>query len=198
MPLRILMALLLTLAASTGCASTSSHLNAEKNEPNAYRLRLASLTLEDLCIEYIVPDERPRTPGEILSIKPINGVITSKYGPRKLKSAQKAKLHKGIDLSAKLGTEVKASGEGEVLFSGRRNGYGKVVEIDHGEGLMTRYAHLDDYKVRAGQAISAGTPIGTLGQTGQTTGPNLHFEVLIEDKPVNPDDVLGWINGQDT
>ncbi|MDL2226580.1 M23 family metallopeptidase [Deltaproteobacteria bacterium OttesenSCG-928-M10] len=192
------MALLLTVAASTGCASTASQMNAKKTGPSAHQLRLASMNFEDLCIGYIAPDERPKTPGEILNVKPINGVITSKYGPRKLKSAKKAKLHKGIDLSAKRGTEVKASGEGEVLFSGRRNGYGKVVEIDHGEGLMTRYAHLDNYKVKVGQTISAGTPIGTLGQTGRTTGPNLHFEVLIEDKPVNPDEVLAWINDQNT
>ena len=78
------------------------------------------------------------------------------------------------------------------MFTGNINGYGKVVDISHGEGLVTRYAHLDSFAVKAGQNVNAGDPIGTLGRSGRTTGPNLHFEVRLEDKPVNPNEILKW------
>lgn len=94
--------------------------------------------------------------------------------------------HEGIDISARPGSPIMASAHGTVRFAGTRRGYGKMVEIDHGYGYRTRYAHASRILVRRGEKVSRGDVIGEVGQTGLTTGPNLHYEVLIEDRPVNP------------
>jgi len=94
--------------------------------------------------------------------------------------------HPGIDISADYGSLVVASGAGRVTFSGQERGYGRLVEIDHGDGFRTRYAHLSALKVRVGQQVSRGDPIGEVGRSGLATGPNLHYEILQDDRPVNP------------
>ena len=79
-----------------------------------------------------------------------------------------------------------AAAKGEVIFAGRRGGYGKLVEISHGNGMITRYAHLSRIDVTVGQSIDAGETLGGLGSTGRSTGPHLHFEVRINGRAVNP------------
>ncbi|MCG8469505.1 MAG: M23 family metallopeptidase [Gemmatimonadetes bacterium] len=94
--------------------------------------------------------------------------------------------HPGVDISANLGTPVVAAGAGRVTFAASRAGYGKMVVIDHGDGYESRYAHLGRVSVRVGQRVSRGEQLGDVGRSGLTTGPNLHYEIRIDDRPVNP------------
>lgn len=95
-------------------------------------------------------------------------------------------FHSGMDFAAPAGTTVLSAGKGVVSFVGTRSGYGKVVEVRHDNGLVTRYAHLSDYLSREGQAVNTGTPIALVGSTGRSTGPHLHFEVRRANDAINP------------
>lgn len=94
--------------------------------------------------------------------------------------------HPGIDISAAEGSPVVATGAGRVVFAGRDRGYGRLVEVDHGDGYRTRYAHLARVLVRAGESVERGDVIGEVGRSGLATGPNLHYEILLDGRPVNP------------
>ncbi len=115
-----------------------------------------------------------------------NAPITSRFGPRVDPFIRRAAMHSGIDFRARRGRKVLAAGTGKVVFAGRKGGYGKLVEINHGDGVRTRYAHLSKIHVRVGKPVKAGQVIGRVGSTGRSTGPHLHYETLINDKAVNP------------
>jgi murein DD-endopeptidase MepM/ murein hydrolase activator NlpD len=100
-------------------------------------------------------------------------------------------FHTGIDLLAAYMTPVYATAPGVVTYSGYRDDYGKVVEIDHGNGISTRYAHLHRQTVSVGQRVAAQTQIGFLGSTGRATGPHVHYEVLVNGEPQDPEKFLG-------
>lgn len=120
-------------------------------------------------------------------IKPTLGPVSSKFGMRRHPTKRRASFHSGIDINIKRGTPVMAAAPGKVVFVGvRSRAYGKTVEVQHGGDVITRYAHLDSITVREGEKVSPAVKIGTVGRTGRTTGPNLHFEVLAKGKPVNP------------
>ncbi|HIJ63033.1 MAG TPA: M23 family metallopeptidase, partial [Rhodospirillaceae bacterium] len=95
-------------------------------------------------------------------------------------------IHPGIDLAAPLGTTVRATAAGRVVFVGRRGGYGRVVEVFHGQRVTTLYAHLLRLSVHRGQWVAAGAPLGRVGRSGRATGPHLHYEVRIADIPTDP------------
>ncbi len=116
---------------------------------------------------------------------PLRGVLYARFG-RKGKSP-----HDGIDLAAPAGTPVRTSGEGSVLFAGPQQGYGLLVIIEHAHGLVTVYAHNRDLRVRTGQPVREGQVIATVGESGKTSGPHLHFEVRQDGAPVDPLDFLG-------
>ncbi|MCS6987831.1 MAG: M23 family metallopeptidase [Sphingomonadaceae bacterium] len=97
-----------------------------------------------------------------------------------------SRLHQGVDFAAPTGTPVVASAAGRVTLAGWSGGYGQVVEVDHGRGLKTRYAHLSRIDVRPGQAVGQGQRIGAVGSTGLSTGPHLHYEVWRDGRAVNP------------
>ena len=103
---------------------------------------------------------------------PVQGKVTSRFGPRGF-----FHLHRGVDIKAPKGTPVHAAAAGTVAFSGRQSSYGRVIKIDHPNGLRTVYAHNSSNFVRAGQHVNAGTVIGAVGQTGRATTNHLHFEV---------------------
>lgn len=103
--------------------------------------------------------------------------ISSRFGPRRDPFTGRLARHGGLDFRAARGTMVRATAAGTVTRAGRLGGYGKLVEIDHGNGLKTRYAHLSRITVDVGDRISAGTLIGKVGSTGRSTGPHLHYEV---------------------
>ncbi|MFC0696435.1 M23 family metallopeptidase [Paraburkholderia humisilvae] len=106
-------------------------------------------------------------------------------------------FHAGLDLVAPLGTWILATASGRVVFAGGKSGYGNVVEIDHGHGFMTRYAHASRLVVHAGDIVLPGDHIADVGSTGRSTGPHLHFEVLFKDAPTNPADYLVLFNAPD-
>jgi murein DD-endopeptidase MepM/ murein hydrolase activator NlpD len=116
---------------------------------------------------------------------PLRGVLYARFG-RKGKSP-----HDGIDLAAPAGTPVRTAGEGSVLFAGPQQGYGLLVIIEHAHGLVTVYAHNRDLRVRTGQQVREGQVIATVGESGKTSGPHLHFEVRQDGAPVDPLDLLG-------
>lgn len=94
--------------------------------------------------------------------------------------------HTGVDISADFGTPVIATGAGRVAFAGSKSGYGRLVEIDHGDGYQSRYAHLGRIAVRVGAPVQRGDVLGEVGISGTATGPNLHYEVWVHDRAVNP------------
>jgi len=112
--------------------------------------------------------------------------ITSGFGYRSDPFTGGGALHAGIDFKGPVGAPIYAAATGTVSFAGRKQGYGNCVEIDHGNGLMTRYAHMSRFGVTVGQPIEAGNTIGAIGSTGRSTGPHLHFEVRVNGRAVNP------------
>ena len=95
-------------------------------------------------------------------------------------------FHPGLDFKGPYGAPIYAAARGTVSFAGQRSGYGNCVEIDHGNGLVTRYAHMSAFRTQPGRQVVPGEQIGQIGSTGRSTGPHLHFEVRINDRPVNP------------
>jgi murein DD-endopeptidase MepM/ murein hydrolase activator NlpD len=114
------------------------------------------------------------------SIWPTRGFVTSGFGFRG------RRMHEGIDIANRVGTRINASADGVVIFTGIKGGYGKFLIIDHGYGISSCYGHLYSIDAKEGQRVKRGEKIGTLGNTGRSTGPHLHYEVRINDVPVNP------------
>lgn len=125
-------------------------------------------------------------PEKSTTVFPVDGRISSRFGHRVDPIDGHHAHHKGVDIAAKEGTTIKAMREGTVTFSGTKGGYGNVVIIDHGNGLESRYAHCAQLDIRVGQRVIAGSPIATVGSTGRSTGPHLHFEVRKDGEAVNP------------
>ncbi|MBK9071258.1 MAG: M23 family metallopeptidase [Myxococcales bacterium] len=122
-----------------------------------------------------------------LSLTPVPGVESSGYGWRQDPvRRRKVKFHKGRDYRAPKGTPVYAAGAGTVVFAGRQTGYGRVIYVDHGDGLSTRYAHLSAFDAKKGSRVAAGDQIGKVGATGRATGNHLHFEVRIDGRAIDP------------
>jgi murein DD-endopeptidase MepM/ murein hydrolase activator NlpD len=125
----------------------------------------------------------------IPSDKPINAAVTftSGFGVRDDPFHKGAAMHPGIDLAGSYGTPIYATADGTVVRAGWNNGgYGNMVELDHGRGIMTRYGHMSAVLVHAGDHITRGQQIGRMGSTGRSTGNHLHYEVRIDGHPVNP------------
>lgn len=112
--------------------------------------------------------------------------ISSGFGYRSDPFTGAGAFHAGLDFKGPIGAPIFAAAKGTVTFAGQRQGYGWCVEIDHGNGLTTRYAHMSRLGAQVGQQVAAGRVIGAIGSTGRSTGPHLHFEVRIHDRPVNP------------
>ena len=124
----------------------------------------------------IMPAGRPVT----------KGWISSRYGSRNDPFTGKPAFHNGIDIAAPEGTEVIAVAAGVVTWAGRRYGYGNLVEINHGNGYVTRYGHLKTILVTAGETVPKGQLVAKVGTTGRSTGPHVHFEVWVNGKTVDP------------
>ncbi|MFM7403195.1 MAG: peptidoglycan DD-metalloendopeptidase family protein [Erythrobacter sp.] len=112
--------------------------------------------------------------------------ITSGFGYRRDPFNGRGAMHSGIDFKGPIGSPVFAAAAGRVTYAGWKAGYGQAIDIAHGNGMSTRYAHLSRIGVRVGQPVAAGSTIGGLGNTGRSTGPHLHFEIRINDRAVNP------------
>lgn len=135
---------------------------------------------------------RLRIPGAVVSgqglIWPVSGRISSRYGMRW------GRMHEGIDIAAPKGTPIRAAANGLIVASGSNlkgySGYGRIIIIDHGNGMRTLYAHNSKNRVNSGSCIRTGEVIGEVGSTGRSTGNHLHFEVRKNGRPVNPSNYL--------
>ena len=130
----------------------------------------------------------PSTPDTGSMLWPANGPKTSDYGWRTHPIFGTSRFHAGIDIGAGYGSSIYAARGGVVVSAGWQNGYGNAVVLDHGDGIATLYAHQSSVSVYAGQSVSRGDVIGSVGSTGYSTGPHLHFEVRVNGSPVDPMD----------
>ncbi|WP_371196344.1 M23 family metallopeptidase [Glaciecola sp. SC05] len=122
-----------------------------------------------------------------LAGRPLNkGWLSSHYGMRKDPFSGRPSMHKGVDFAGKPGEGIIATGAGIVTWSGDRSGYGNLIEIDHGNGLRTRYGHNDELTVEVGDVVTRGQVIALLGNTGRSTGAHVHYEVLKDGKQIDP------------
>jgi len=117
---------------------------------------------------------------------PVEGQVTGSFGERIDPFNGEGAFHSGVDIGSNYGAQIIAPADGVVTFTDILGGYGKAVMIDHGHGISTRYGHLSGFAVMAGQAVHRGDVIGYVGASGRSTGPHLHYEVRINDIPVNP------------
>lgn len=137
--------------------------------------------LESVMVNHHINDERQ------IAGRPIEtGWPSSAYGIRKDPFNGNPRMHRGMDFASGEGNPVIATGAGIVTFAGTRSGYGKLVEIDHGGGLRTRYAHMISIDVEVGDVVTRGQNIAAVGSTGRSTGPHVHYEVLENGRHVNP------------
>jgi murein DD-endopeptidase MepM/ murein hydrolase activator NlpD len=120
------------------------------------------------------------------SIWPVRGPITAGFGQRMDPFSGEGAFHAGVDISAPYGAQVESSADGIVFYAGPDQGYGKEVLINHGNGITSKYGHLSQIYVLVGQQVKRGELIGAVGMTGKATGPHLHYEVLVQETPVNP------------
>lgn len=121
------------------------------------------------------------------SVWPVVGKLESGFGGRRNPfGGSSYEFHSGQDIEAQMGDPVVAAASGKVTFVGWQNGYGQLVVIDHGDGLTTRYGHLSHIDVAQGQTVERSEFIGRVGSTGRSTGPHLHYEIRVNDEPVNP------------
>jgi murein DD-endopeptidase MepM/ murein hydrolase activator NlpD len=120
------------------------------------------------------------------SIWPVRGQIMAGFGQRLDPFSGEGVFHSGVDISAPSGTRVEAAGDGIILQAGVQSGYGNTIVVDHGFGMNTKYGHLSKIFVVVGQEVKRGQVIGAVGMTGRATGPHLHYEVIVNDTPVNP------------
>jgi len=117
---------------------------------------------------------------------PVEGQVTGSFGERIDPFNGEGAFHSGVDISSNYGHPIVAPADGVVVATDTMGGYGKAIVIDHGNGISTRYGHLSGYAVSAGQTVHRGAVIGYVGASGRSTGPHLHYEVRINDTPVNP------------
>ncbi len=124
------------------------------------------------------------------SIPVASGYVSSSFGKRRDPINGHQRHHNGIDIAAKEGSKIHTIASGFVTFSGRKSGYGNVIDIHHSDSLKSRYAHLNTIKVKKGEVVRKGDIIATMGQTGRATGSHLHLEVWNKDLPVNPESYI--------
>jgi murein DD-endopeptidase MepM/ murein hydrolase activator NlpD len=151
-------------------------------ERQLYRVQLARTQVDALARTLVTVPVRKPIPGEV--------DMSSGFGVRVDPFLHGAAMHTGIDLRGDEGETVRATAAGTVSHAGWSGGYGKMVEIDHGNGLATRYAHLSAIDVRVGDKVRIGQTVGKLGSTGRSTGPHLHYETRVEGDPVDPQKFL--------
>jgi murein DD-endopeptidase MepM/ murein hydrolase activator NlpD len=135
-------------------------------------------------LEYF--DDRETLLASTPSVWPARGWVTSDFGGRPDPYTGERKKHEGIDIASSVGQPVYAPSDGTVVFAGLEGSYGKVLVIDHGFGVKTRYGHLSEIVVRLGDRVARGTKVAAVGNTGRSTGPHLHYEVRVNGIPENP------------
>lgn len=135
---------------------------------------------------YIYVDDIP----DVLIYPPVSGMVSSNYGMRKLFG--RTRMHAGTDIAAKHGSPIYSALAGIVTKANWYGSYGLLIEVDHGNGIVTRYGHCSAIMVRPGEAVDKGEYIGQVGSTGRSTGPHVHFEIRINGNTVDPAEYLFW------
>jgi len=146
---------------------------------------ISALTEQSKQLEAFYSDQKmllQSTP----SVWPARGYLSAGFGNRIDPFTGMKDFHPGIDVSTPIGTHVLAPADGIVISCGAKGGYGNAIQIDHGYDIVTRYAHLDRFNVKAGQRVRRGELIGFVGNTGRSTAPHLHYEVWVRDQAQNP------------
>lgn len=158
-----------------------------EREVDTWEGQLAALEREESSIRKLIAGKTSssgRAPGRL--IRPVPGPLDSSFGPRVHPIHGTVRMHNGLDIDGAMGDPIVAAEAGTVILAGAKGGYGQTVMIDHGGGMVTLYAHQSKLAVSVGQNVAAGERIGSVGSTGVSTGPHLHFEVRINGDPVNP------------
>ena len=175
--------------ASTGDATGGPFIPVKPKQPavNAFEDQLYRINTGRVQM-----DLYRRMLDEVPLRKPVSGEtdMTSPFGVRKHPILNRLSMHTGIDLRGGLGEPVRATATGRVTIAGRQGGYGNMVEINHGRGLATRFGHLSGISVKVGQVVRIGEVVGTIGSTGLSTGPHLHYETRINGEAVDPQKFL--------
>lgn len=158
-----------------------------------FEKEIAGLEREEASIRSLIAErakkaaaaaEKSTGSGELA--KPASGPVVSRFGPRVHPIHGTTKMHNGIDIDGPYGAKIVAAEAGTVILAGDKGGYGRTVMIDHGNGMVTLYGHMQAFSVGQGARVSRGEKIGEIGSTGLSTGPHVHFEVRISGNPVNP------------
>jgi len=137
------------------------------------------------------PSQSFATPGQVSLVYPVMGPrMSGDFGLRNHPIKKRVQHHHGIDLAAPKGAPIRAIAAGQVMYADPFGGYGKIVVLRHPSGLTSHYGHCEALNVKIGDKVSAGDIIGTVGSTGLSTGPHLHFEIRKEGKPQNPEQYL--------
>ncbi len=152
--------------------------NASAFEKQVYRINVARAQVERLNSAVAAMPLRRPVQGEI--------DMTSSFGVRVDPFLSRPAMHTGIDFRGDTGEAIHVTAGGKVVSAGWSGGYGRMVEVDHGNGLSTRYGHLSEIDVQVGQTVKAGQTVGRMGSTGRSTGPHLHYETRIDGEAVNP------------
>lgn len=163
----------------------------------SYKTRSLELTIEGLRRKATLQEQSLQELYELIkdqqavlsskpSIWPVRGWVTSRFGYRISPFTGLRQMHEGIDISAHAGTQVISPADGVIARVGTDPGYGKLITVNHGYGVVTRYGHNSEVLVRVGQRIRRGSPIAKVGNTGRATGPHLHYEIRVNGIPVNP------------
>jgi murein DD-endopeptidase MepM/ murein hydrolase activator NlpD len=152
----------------------------------ALRLRFDAQQTQLGLLERLLLDRKVDAAAQPSGMPVANGFIDSYYGPRTDPFTGGHEFHTGLDIDASAGTPITSVARGIVSFAGVRNGYGNVVEVDHGNGYLTRYAHAEKLLVHVGEAVRTGQVLALVGSTGRSTGPHVHFEVWYRGKVINP------------
>jgi len=129
-----------------------------------------------------------------LFIRPVDGITTSPFGLKRFYNGEARRPHTGLDYAGDIGTPIKAPADGKVILVGEFFFNGNAVFLDHGQGLISVYIHMNNRLVKQSQLVKQGDPIGTIGQTGRATGPHLHWGVYLNQTVINPNLLLGEIN----
>lgn len=184
---------------------TPTYINTNENLKNInglnkknYKSGIKENVIENINVKNVVDNQEVQRIQNILNeninnknfgkiLWPVkSGKITSKFGNRNHPVLKSVKFHRGVDIAVSLGTPVYAGIKGIVTFAGKRGNYGNLVEIEGSDGIKVRYAHLSKIDVIAGQRVSDGEKVAETGNTGMSTGPHLHYEIIVNESPVNP------------
>jgi murein DD-endopeptidase MepM/ murein hydrolase activator NlpD len=173
----------------------------QQNVRRSLEKTVNEITAPTLAPKALVPepdlpahDTRLPRPMNIPSLWPVTGVLTDGFGHRRNPftrrhspfRASSSQFHTGQDIAAPMGTPVAVTAEGTIVFAGWMNGYGQLVIVDHGDNISTRYGHLSKIETVLDRTVKRGEEIGRVGSTGRSTGPHLHYEVRVDDQPVDP------------